>query len=97
MEGLSELVLGTVDDDPEGLPLHLGIAAVDSTPFCVVATMVLDLAGLNAFDLVTEGLSFIIEGFGLTATSFFVLAVFVGCGTRPEVLGALCRDPGLAC
>ena len=52
---MSELVFGTVDDDPGGLPLRLGIAAVGSTSFCVVATMALDLAGLNAVDLVIEG------------------------------------------
>ena len=86
-----------MDDDPGGLPLRFGIEAVYSTSFCVEAAMVLDLAGLNAVDLVIEGLPFVIDGFGSTAISFFALAVFVGRGTRPEVLGATCRDPGLAC
>ena len=94
---MSELVFGTADDEPGGLPLRLGIAAVGSTSFCIVATMVLDLAGLNAVDLVIEGLPFAIDGFETTAISFFALAVFVGRGTRPEVLGATCRNPGLAC
>ena len=94
---MSELVRGTVDDDSGGLPLRLGIAAVVSTSFFVVAAMVSDLAGLNAIDLVIEGLPFVISGFGSTAISFFALAVFVGRGTRPEVLGAICRDTGLVC
>ena len=66
-----------------------------STSFCVEAAMVLDLAALNAVDLVIEGLPFVIDGFRSTAISFFALAVFVGRGTRPEVLGAICMDPGL--
>ena len=59
--------------------------------------MVLDLTGLNAVDLMIEGLLFVIDEFGPAAISFSALAVFVGRGTRPEVLGAMCMDPGLLC
>ena len=63
----------------------------------MVVVVVLDLVGLNMVDLVTMGLPFVVNGFGLTIISFSALVVLVERGTRPKVLCTVSRCSGEPC